>query len=280
MSNNEITRESTVIFTDLDGTLLDRKSYSCERAEEALRLIHEKKIPLIFCSAKTRVEQEFYIHKLGIKHPFIVENGGAVFIGKDYFKFKYDCQRSDSEYNVIEIGLPYGKIIENLIEIRRKYGINFTGFRDMTAEEVSAETGLDLAAAKRAMKREYDETLKFEDSEEQLEKFEKVLQQKGFRLSHGGTFYHVTGANDKGEAANILIQLYRKVFVSIRTIGIGDSENDIPLLSVVDIPVLLQKPEGFWEEMNLPGLRRIRDGGPAAWNRIVLELLRLQPKLL
>lgn len=274
MSNNEINKESTVVFTDLDGTLLDRKSYSCEGAEEALRLIQEKNIPLIFCSAKTRTEQEFYIHKLRIKHPFIVENGGAVYIRKDYFKFKYDFQRSDSEYNVIEIGLPYEKIIENLIDIRSKCGINFTGFRDMTAEEVSAETGLDLAAAKRAMKREYDETLKFEDSEEQLEKFEKALQQKGLRLSHGGTFYHVTGANDKGEAANILIQLYRKAFNSIRTIGIGDSENDIPLLSAVDIPVLLQKPEGFWEEMNLPGLRRIEGGGSAAWNRIILELLR------
>ena len=274
MSDTKIYKEITIIFTDLDGTLLDRKSYSYEGAEESLRLIQEKEIPLIFCSSKTKAEQEFYIHELGIKHPFIVENGGAVFIRKEYFNFKYDYQKSVSGYNVIEIGLPYEEIIEKLIDIRKKYGINFTGYRDMTAEEVSAETGLGLEAAERARKREYDETLKFEDPAEQLERFEKILHKEGLRLTHGGTFFHVMGANDKGKAVNILVRLFGKVYDSIRTIGIGDSKNDIPLLSAVDIPVLLQKPEGFWERMDLPGLRRIEGGGPPAWNRIVLELLK------
>ena len=50
------TTPKLVIFTDLDGCLLDRETYSFEPAQAALRLIREKKIPLVLVSSKTRVE--------------------------------------------------------------------------------------------------------------------------------------------------------------------------------------------------------------------------------
>jgi len=65
-----------VIITDLDGTLLHPRTYSYEAARSALQLIRELRIPLIFCSSKTRVEIEVYRKKLNNHHPFISENGG------------------------------------------------------------------------------------------------------------------------------------------------------------------------------------------------------------
>jgi predicted mannosyl-3-phosphoglycerate phosphatase (HAD superfamily) len=47
-----------VIFTDLDGTLLDDSSYSFEPAHEALAEVRIRKIPLILCTSKTRAEKE------------------------------------------------------------------------------------------------------------------------------------------------------------------------------------------------------------------------------
>jgi mannosyl-3-phosphoglycerate synthase len=74
-----------VVFTDLDGSLLHPLTYSYTQALDALRLLQEREIPIIFCSAKTRAEQEVYREELGVKAPFIVENGGAIFIPRDYF---------------------------------------------------------------------------------------------------------------------------------------------------------------------------------------------------
>ena len=68
-----------VIFTDLDGTLLDRAGYSYAPAVPALERLRRNKIPLVFCSAKTRAEQEVYRKEIEIYDPFIVENGGAHF---------------------------------------------------------------------------------------------------------------------------------------------------------------------------------------------------------
>jgi mannosyl-3-phosphoglycerate phosphatase len=88
------TTPKLVIFTDLDGCLLDRETYSFEPAQAALRLIREKEIPLILVSSKTRVEIEEYRRRLKNGHPIVSENGGAVFIPKDYFSFPFSHERS------------------------------------------------------------------------------------------------------------------------------------------------------------------------------------------
>lgn len=70
-----------VIFTDLDNTLLDSR-YSYEDAKDVLEILKEKEIPIVFCSAKTKYEQEVIRKKIGIKDPFIVEDGSAIYIPK------------------------------------------------------------------------------------------------------------------------------------------------------------------------------------------------------
>lgn len=45
-----------LIFTDLDGTLLDHDTYGYGEAREALDYIKRRRIPLILCSSKTRAE--------------------------------------------------------------------------------------------------------------------------------------------------------------------------------------------------------------------------------
>ena len=89
-----------IIFTDLDGTLLDKK-YSYSPANQALKLVKKQKIPIIICTSKTRAEIEYYRKKLRNKDPFISENGGAVFVPKKYFDFKFKS-KSKGKYDVIE----------------------------------------------------------------------------------------------------------------------------------------------------------------------------------
>ncbi len=43
-----------IIFTDLDGTLLDLHTYSFEKSLPGLGLLRQKNVPLVFCSSKTR----------------------------------------------------------------------------------------------------------------------------------------------------------------------------------------------------------------------------------
>ena len=76
-----------------------------------------------------------------------------------------------------------------------------------------------------------------------------------------------------GRAAQLLSDLYRRVWPSLRTVGIGDALNDLPLLQAVDVPVLVRHADGSYAEMApLPGLLRAAGAGPEGWNRAVLEI--------
>ncbi len=59
----------------------------------------------------------------------------------------------------------------------------------------------------------------------------------------------------------------------VKTVGLGDSLNDLPLLAVVDIPILVQKSQGHWEKMELPNLCRVEGVGPVGWGRAMDELV-------
>ncbi|PIU55510.1 MAG: mannosyl-3-phosphoglycerate phosphatase [Chloroflexi bacterium CG07_land_8_20_14_0_80_51_10] len=263
----------TVVFTDLDGTLLDLVTYSYDKALPAVNSLRQRGIPIVFCSAKTRAEQEVYRQELGISDPFIVENGGAIFIPQDYFPFGFNYQKAKDEYLVIELGIPYHQIRQILEQVRAATGINFRGFGDMSMEEVATETGLAPEAAQRAKLREYDETLKFEDNPQEVDRVLNAIAEAGLNYVSGGRYYDVMGPNDKGKATRILIGLFQRRLGQIEAVGIGDSANDLPMLSAVDIPVLVQKPGGLWEDVEMQHLHRVEGVGPEGWIKAIEEIV-------
>ncbi|TET40956.1 MAG: mannosyl-3-phosphoglycerate phosphatase, partial [Dehalococcoidia bacterium] len=155
-----------VVFTDLDGTLLDAADYSYEKSLAGINRLKRDGIPVIFCSAKTRAEQEVYRRKMEVFHPFIVENGGAIFIPSNYFPFPFSYHKIVGGLLVIELGIPCDEIKKVLGKVKEEGGFQLRGFGDMSAEEVARESGLDLESAKLAKQREYDETVKFDVSGE------------------------------------------------------------------------------------------------------------------
>jgi mannosyl-3-phosphoglycerate phosphatase len=249
-----------VIFTDLDGTLLDHDTYSYAEAREALALVKEKSIPLVICTSKTRAEIERYRAELDNHHPFISENGGGIFIPEETFSFSFDYTRTATGYKVIELGTGYD-VLRRAIEDFRRKGLIIKGFGDMTAEELAEEAGLPLSQARLAKKREYDEAFRLirGDPDELI----SLIQAKGLNHTRGGRYWHLMGESDKGTAVKILSGLYEKKFGSIVIIGIGDSENDFPMLDNVSRPYLVMKKDGTYASGAY-----IKPGGigPKGWN--------------
>jgi mannosyl-3-phosphoglycerate phosphatase len=264
---------NVVVFTDLDGTLLDRDTYSYDKALPSIAHLLQKDIPVIFCSSKTRAEQEVYRQELSLFHPFVVENGGAIFIPEGYFQFKFASDKTEDGYQVIELGIPYSEVRQILERIKDEKKVNFRGFGDMTDREVAAETGLDLKAAKRARQREYAETLKLEGPADEINRVLNSIKEVGLNYTRGGRFYEVMCPNDKGKAIKILIGLFQKKLGRLKTVAIGDSPNDVPMLQAVDVPVLVQKPDGDWEVLDIPYLHRVEGIGPEGWAKAVKEII-------
>ena len=252
-----------VVFTDLDGTMLDAYTGSYSESLNGIELLKEYKIPLVFCSAKTRVEQEFIRENLDINDPFIVENGSAIFIPEDYFSFPTGEKRG--EYEVIELGVSYGSIRKEIDRLRDNYDI--VGFGHLTSDKVAEITGLTKNLAELAKRREYSETL-VKVSDEAVE-----LLKKRFNVVFGGRFIEVLGKNaDKGRAVRILIKMFRKEFGEVVTFGIGNSVNDEPMLREVDYAYLVKNPDGSWVDLEELDAERVEGIGPEGWNMAIKEI--------
>lgn len=267
-----------VIFTDLDGSLLDATTYSYEAAEQALAAIQQQGAPLILVSSKTRSEIEPLRLRLDNHHPFIVENGGALFIPRGYFPFPVGHAMTNGDYQIIEIGTPYAMLRTALKKIGEILGCRLRGFGDLSVEEVARLTGLSPADALLAKQREYDEPFVIEKRVIAWSDLLRAADTQGLRCTKGGRFYHLMGSNDKGTASKLLAQYYRQLAQveghSLTTIGLGDSLNDLPLLATVDYPILVQKPDRSYDpNVHLPHLIRADGIGPVGWNRSLIDLL-------
>lgn len=269
-------RPQMVIFTDLDGTLLDFSTYSFEKALPALASIWQEHIPLVLCSSKTRKEIEYYREKMGNLHPFISENGGGVFISSDYFDFQVHAPDTaigrEGDYLVIRLGAQYSALRNAIASLRRE-GFLIKGFGDMSIHEIAEVTELSISEAAMAKERDFDEPFLFEGDERETHRLLMAIQAQGLHLTRG-RFFHLLGDTDKGRAVAILISLFQKKFGRVTTIAVGDNPNDIPMLEKADYPVIVQKHDGSYDHtIQIPGLIKAEGIGPEGWNRALLTLL-------
>jgi len=261
-----------IVFSDLDGTLLDGRTYRFDEARPALDMLRLRGIPLILCSSKARREIELWRVRLANRDPFIFENGGGICVPQGYFRFPIGGEADDGLI-VIPQGTPYPELRVALRELRQELGVAVTGFGDLTAAEIAELTGLPLVDADLARRREFDEPFVFDDAQDpRASEFLRAIDARGLRWTRG-RFFHILGDNNKGRAARLVAGLYRRMWPALRTVGIGDALNDLPLLQSVDVPVLVQRADGSYAETApLPGLVRAEGAGPAGWNRALLGI--------
>lgn len=261
-----------VIFTDLDGTLLDHATYSFGAARPALEIMESLKIPFVICSSKTRAEIARYRRLLNNTHPFISENGGGVFMPKGYFRnveLMFETETSGA-YDLIRLGARYDEL-RAAIKRLRATGFNVRGFGDMAAEEVAGLTGLGIDEAILAKEREFDEPFILTENTDE-DKMINEINAMGFRHTKG-RFHHIMGQSDKGRAVGIVIDLYKRLLGDeITSVGIGDNQNDIEMLTVVDMPVIVMNERGGYN-IETEGIVRAEGIGPVGWNNEMLKIL-------
>ncbi len=269
-----------VVVTDLDGTLLDHATYRCDAAREALALLSERHVPVILSSSKTRAEITAIQRQLGLRHPCVSENGGALFIPDGYFDFLPGIVRRVAGGVALEFGSPYREVVAALHWAAERLHIPVAGFSDMSVEEVAAVCNLSVEQARLAKMREYDEPFRIlAPIKGARSRLRATLRARGFRCTSGGRFDHVTGATDKGVALAALRTLYQRNAGSrVLTIGLGDSLNDLPLLGNVDIPIVVRNHvTGTASRMlaHLPAARVTGRHGSEGWSDAIREVLAI-----
>jgi len=253
-----------IVYTDLDGTLLDHNSYSFEPALEALRLLKLHNIPLILASSKTACEIERIREALGFQHcEAIVENGAGLLMPGDAVNRSQDI---------------YEALLKKINEVSPEYRDNFKGFSQFSVEELSGITGLGHDETQRAKTRQFSEPGIWSGSEEAFADFCTTLRELGISVQKGGRFITLSFGANKSQLVNKITDMHRTGMEKRFAIALGDAPNDISMLETADLGIIIPNPShngiDKLSSENTGKIIRAPFSGPEGWNFAVLDVLR------
>jgi len=267
-------RHPLIVYTDLDGTLLDHDTYSFQPALPALQRLKSLDIPVIPVTSKTLAELKTLTAELDLSGPCIAENGGLIGCPPGYFVDAGNFSGT-GRYLVDYLSVDYASTLATLNRLRDAHGFRFTGFSDLTAAEVADLTGLSETDAELARKRLCSEPLLWQDSRDAFQLFTTELKKLHYRCIKGGRFWHVMGQTDKAAAIHRLNRYFEQNgFTGFTSIALGDSPNDRQMLETADIAVVIRRKDGTHLALSdeTQAVRTTRSG-PEGWNEFFMAYL-------
>ena len=250
-----------LVFSDLDGTLLDHQSYAFDAAGPALEELQRTHSILVLASSKTAAEIIDLRKRIGFEHcPAIVENGAGLLEPGDGVE-------------LTENGT-YQEIRSILDQVPSDLRQKFEGFGDNTPERVAQLTGLSVSDAALAKARRFSEPGQWSGSAEELDAFLQELATHDIHARQGGRFLTLSFGTTKADQMFEIVSRYAPAPI----IALGDAPNDIEMLEAANYPVVVRNGIGA----GIPGLRqdatgrvlRTKDEGPTGWNKAVLGLMQ------
>ena len=248
-----------IVFSDLDGTLLDHHSYEYAPALPTIRRLHALNVPLILASSKTAAEMVQLRADLELTEwPMICENGsGLVPAG--------DTTSSDAT--------DYYRLRAALNSVPSHLRAHFTGFGDMGPATIADVTGLTEASAQLAADREFSEPGIWNGSDTELDDFLATLDLHGISARRGGRFLTLSfGANKADQIESISEALGRKTIVAL-----GDAPNDAEMLAAADYAIVLPNAQGHPVPVPRDGTKPVVidavSPGPSGWHDTLSGLL-------
>ncbi|WP_165729566.1 HAD-IIB family hydrolase [Pseudoalteromonas sp. 31A1] len=246
ISGMHLTSDDTlqpIIFTDLDGTLLDHADYNTNNISELLQQLQNAHIPVVFNTSKTFCEVIELKNNLNIQQPFIVENGAAVFIPEDYFELKPIGCKKVGAYWCYAMAKPLSSLLKDLNTLKADYKAHYKLFSDLSSEQISELTGLSDAQARRAQTRDYSDPLYWYGNDELLTAFVNDVEALGYDIKIGGRFIHIAKNTDKSAAQQWLVKQFTHHFRKpLTVIALGDSDNDKQMLEHANIAIIIANP--------------------------------------
>ncbi len=253
---------STLIFTDLDGTLLNRDTFKFDSIKIFLNELKNKNFIIIPNSSKTEDEIIEFNNEANFKFPFISENGSIIhnlnFLSGE-FPDKIILAKKIHEIQNI-----FDKNINQDLKSKCKVISNLT-----TPEQIQI-FGLPENKLKQVFKRTCTIPIKFEGNNKEKFRLKNILLENGLDFKDGGRVLNLGDRINKGDAMKkIIFMLKNKFKFKPKTIAVGDNHNDIEMLKISDIPCLVKNDKFINKDLQIKNLIISKQTAPEGWVEIV-----------
>jgi mannosyl-3-phosphoglycerate phosphatase family protein len=269
-----------ILFTALEGCLLDADSGSWSAAQEAIDELERRSVPWVLFSGLTRAQLDPIRRKLGHAGPFVTEHGGGLFVPQGYFPVRIEGQERSGNYQMLTLGKRCGETAAALQELAEECGVSVASLSQMSLHETEQNTGLPRREAEQFRLRDFEERFFFAGaSDKAIACFVKLARTRGFYATPGQPFWSFSSVADTGEAARRLAKLFRASAPKQRQsqiLAIGTGPEDFAMLSAADRGILLppeNADDDFEPPPRAPRFERAKFPGANGWAEAVLGVL-------
>jgi predicted mannosyl-3-phosphoglycerate phosphatase (HAD superfamily) len=245
-----------VVFTSLEGTLLDEDTFEARSSRSILRRLAAAAIPVVPVTEMTLSEVEPIAREHGMRHAMIIEAGGAI------------ARWTDSSWEIEPRGPEGDVLLDAIAAVEARSGADLTVYSVLPDHDATRLSGKSGAMLDGSRERGYSEPFVIERGN--VTKVAKAASSLGFTLRRGRRFFHLCRADALRSAFSCLCDELRCDLA----IAVGGLPLDAEFLSRADISIIVPRADGTPDPellARMPHARIAPAPGSRGWAKAIEE---------
>ncbi|HXY25064.1 MAG TPA: hypothetical protein VEI73_10470 [Candidatus Acidoferrum sp.] len=275
---------SSVLYIAVDSLIPPRGKYFLGFHDFSAAL-DQAGVPAVWLTSRSRLQFDEPRRRLGHRHPFIAEDGCAVYLPEDYFHLRPDAPGGRSSkrttlrlgrFTCIPIAEPLPTAADALEALSEETGVAIVTLRSLSPRELSQNTGLPQREAELARQRDFDEIFFFAGaSDREIQRFLAEGRIRKLDLRPHQVLWSAAAGASTQRSIRELSKLYdRALHHHATTVGIATADRASAVLPCCDRLILLQDPRLQSEETEKPESNRARSIeipllAPDVWEQVL-----------
>ncbi len=255
-------KRQIIIFTDLDGSLLDKNTFKFDAIETYFRKLVNEGIIIIPNSSKTEAELIDFNNQFDLNLSFISENGSSIhglnLINKNLPNKILMSRSADEIYKIYN---------EN---ISKKLKQKIKPILKLKIDEQIKIFGLPYDKLLLATKRMHSIPIQFNGDDIEKNNLIMNMSEIGLSVQSGGRIMNICDDTNKLKAMSKSLELIGKeVDDEIITIGVGDNHNDIEMIKQTNYACLVKNDNFDSSLINIDNLIKSSEPSPMGWADVI-----------
>ena len=277
---------SSVLYIAVDTLIPLRGSSSVSGLDEFTAALDHQAIPAVWLTSRSRLQFDDPRRKHGHTHPFIAEDGCAVYLPEDYFHLRpaSDASRTKKaatvrlgRFTCIPVAQALPAAAEALQTLSQDTGVPVVTLRSLSPRELAQNTGLPQKEAELARQRDFDDIFFFAGaSPDQVERFLSEGRNRTLQFRQHGVLWSTAIGPSVQRCLRELAKLYdRALRYHAHIVGIATPDLAAGLFPFCERTILLtdrNSEEVSQDQPDSPHARRLPLHVPDVWERLLAAI--------
>jgi predicted mannosyl-3-phosphoglycerate phosphatase (HAD superfamily) len=271
---------SSILFIAVDS-LIPIRGKSVPGLDEFTATLDHEGIPAVWLTSRSRLQFDEPRRKLGHTHPFIAEDGCAVYLPEDYFHLRPESVAArEQKASTMRLGrftcIPVAEVLpaaaEALETLFEDTGVRVVTLRSLSPRELVQNTNLPQREAELSRQRDFDATFFFAGvSDEDVERFLTEGRKRKLQFRQHGVLWSIAIGASVQRCIHELSKLYdRALRYHAHPVAIATEDQAPGLFPFCERTILLtESTEGNSpNQSETPRALRLSLRAPDTWERV------------